>query len=53
MPDPVYTAKMLYGIFDLLTKGAFQEGSCIVALHTGGQQGWAGFQHRFGALQIV
>ncbi|HAD10813.1 MAG TPA: 1-aminocyclopropane-1-carboxylate deaminase [Saprospirales bacterium] len=53
MADPVYTAKMFYGIYDLLKKGAFQEGSCLVALHTGGQQGWAGFQHRFGPLDFV
>lgn len=41
--DPVYTAKMCSQFFDLLEKGHFQEGSTIVVLHTGGQQGWDGF----------
>ncbi|MBL7807291.1 MAG: pyridoxal-phosphate dependent enzyme [Saprospiraceae bacterium] len=53
MPDPVYTGKMLFGIFDLLAKGAFEEGSTVVALHTGGQQGWDGFRERFGARILV
>ena len=46
--DPIYTAKMMFGIFDLLGKGAFAPGSVVVALHTGGLQGWAGFRERFG-----
>ncbi len=37
--DPVYTGKMMYGIFDLLKKGAFAPQSTILALHTGGLQG--------------
>ena len=41
--DPVYTSKMLYGIFDMLAKGAFMPGSTVVAVHTGGLQGWGGF----------
>jgi 1-aminocyclopropane-1-carboxylate deaminase len=40
--DPVYTAKMLFGIYDLLAKGFFQPGETVVALHTGGLQGRAG-----------
>ncbi|MEO6037729.1 MAG: pyridoxal-phosphate dependent enzyme [Saprospiraceae bacterium] len=46
--DPIYTAKMMFGIYDLLGKGAFEPGSVVVALHTGGLQGWAGFRERFG-----
>lgn len=46
--DPIYTSKMLFGIFDLLAKGAFAPGSVVVALHTGGLQGWDGFRQRFG-----
>jgi 1-aminocyclopropane-1-carboxylate deaminase len=34
--DYVYTAKMLYGLFDLISKGAFARGTTIVAVHTGG-----------------
>src|SRR5690606_8292354 len=40
--DPVYTGKMMYGIFDLLKKGYFKENSRIFAIHTGGLQGIAG-----------
>jgi 1-aminocyclopropane-1-carboxylate deaminase len=40
--DPVYTGKMLFGILDLIEKGAFSEGSKILAIHTGGIQGIAG-----------
>lgn len=53
LPDPVYTAKMLMGIYNLLEKGAFAEGSTVVALHTGGQQGWDGFAYRYGEAGIV
>src|SRR5258705_4845487 len=34
--EPVYTAKMFYGIFDLVCKGFFKPGSVLVAIHTGG-----------------
>ena len=37
--DQVYTAKMMFGIFDLVQKGFFKKGSTILALHTGGLQG--------------
>jgi len=46
--DPIYTSKMMFGIFDLLEKGAFAANSMVVAVHTGGLQGWAGFRQRFG-----
>ncbi len=42
--DYVYTVKMFYGIFDLIQKGYFREGSTIVAIHTGGLQGNKGFE---------
>lgn len=38
--DPVYTGKMLYGIIDLISKGFFKKGNKILAVHTGGLQGW-------------
>ena len=41
--DYVYTAKMFYGIFDLIRKDHFERGSTIVAVHTGGLQGNKGF----------
>lgn len=40
--DPVYTGKMMFGIFDLLEKGYFPKGSKILAIHTGGLQGITG-----------
>lgn len=46
--EPVYTGKMLYGLFDLIWQGYFPRGSRIVAIHTGGLQGNAGFKERLG-----
>lgn len=40
--DPVYTGKMVFGIYDLIKKGYFKEGSKILAIHTGGLQGCEG-----------
>jgi 1-aminocyclopropane-1-carboxylate deaminase len=41
--DPVYTGKMLFGIFDRMKKNMFRESSTILAIHTGGLQGINGF----------
>lgn len=38
--DPIYTGKMLYGIFQDIEKGYYKENSKILAIHTGGLQGW-------------
>lgn len=48
--DPVYTGKLFYGLFDLIAQNFFPPGSNIVAIHTGGLQGIAGFNQRFGSL---
>lgn len=40
--DPIYTGKMMWGVFDLLQKGYFSPGSTVLALHTGGLQGRPG-----------
>ena len=37
--DHVYTAKMMYGVLDLVRRGAFREGSKVLTIHTGGLQG--------------
>ena len=37
--EPIYTAKMLYGLYDLIERGAFSAGTRIIAVHTGGLQG--------------
>jgi len=44
--DPIYTGKMLFGILDLIEKGAFKNGSKILAIHSGGLQGIEGMNHR-------
>jgi len=41
--DPVYTAKMLWGIETLAAQGRWQAGDNVLALHTGGLQGRRGF----------
>lgn len=38
--DPIYTGKMMFGICDLIKKGFFKQDSTILAIHTGGLQGW-------------
>ena len=40
--DPVYTGKLVFGIFDLIKQGYFPEKSKILAIHTGGLQGIEG-----------
>ncbi|MDO7173999.1 1-aminocyclopropane-1-carboxylate deaminase/D-cysteine desulfhydrase [Mariniflexile sp. AS56] len=40
--DPVYTGKMMFGVFDLIEKGYFPKGTKILAIHTGGLQGITG-----------
>ncbi len=47
--DPVYTGKMMFGIFDLIRKGRLNNKKILV-IHTGGLQGIAGFNQRFGDL---
>lgn len=44
--DPVYTAKMMYGILDRVRRGAIPKGSVILAIHTGGLQGIEGMNSR-------
>jgi len=53
--DPVYTAKMLFGIWDLIEKDYFRACSTIIAVHTGGLQGIEGMNERLKnkGLQIL
>lgn len=44
--DPIYTGKMMYGIFDLIKKKYFPEESKILAIHTGGLQGIVGMNEK-------
>ncbi|MEM9391645.1 MAG: pyridoxal-phosphate dependent enzyme [Bacteroidota bacterium] len=34
--EPIYTGKMLFGVFSLLKKGFFESGAKILVIHTGG-----------------
>ncbi|MFM7428792.1 MAG: 1-aminocyclopropane-1-carboxylate deaminase/D-cysteine desulfhydrase, partial [Flammeovirgaceae bacterium] len=36
--DKIYTAKMVYGVFDLIEKGYFNKGTSVLIVHTGGLQ---------------
>lgn len=37
--DPIYTGKMMFGVYDLIKKGFFKPKSKILIIHTGGLQG--------------
>jgi len=50
--DPIYTGKLMYGIFDLIKKDYFKKDSTVVAIHTGGLQGISGFNQRYGNLML-
>ena len=43
--DPIYTGKMMFGIFDLIQNGFFSKSEKILAIHTGGLQGIEGMNH--------
>ena len=44
--DYVYTAKMFYGVMDLLKQGFFSKGDSLLLVHTGGLQGNVGMEER-------
>lgn len=44
--DPIYTGKMMFGIYDRIKKGHFNKGTTILAIHSGGLQAWEGMRHR-------
>lgn len=45
--EPIYTGKMLYGLYDMISRGYFSTGSRVLAIHSGGLQGIAGFNQRY------
>lgn len=45
--DAIYTGKMMFGLFDLISKDYFAKGSSILAIHTGGIQGNKGMSMRY------
>ncbi|MGB1270128.1 MAG: 1-aminocyclopropane-1-carboxylate deaminase/D-cysteine desulfhydrase [Flavobacteriaceae bacterium] len=40
--DPIYNAKMLFGVYDLIKSGYFSKNTSILAIHTGGVQAISG-----------
>jgi 1-aminocyclopropane-1-carboxylate deaminase len=45
--EPVYTAKMLFALYDLVTRDQFKPGSRILAIHSGGIWGLLGTKEKF------
>ena len=41
--EPVYTGKLMFALYDLIVSNHFQHGQTVLALHSGGLQGRAGF----------
>ncbi len=37
--EQVYTGKMIFGVYDMIQKGKFKEGTTICVIHTGGLRG--------------
>lgn len=44
--EPIYTGKMMFGIMELIDKNYFQQGTKILAVHTGGLQGIEGMNQK-------
>jgi 1-aminocyclopropane-1-carboxylate deaminase len=49
--EPIYSGKMLYGIFDLVKTGFFPPGTTIIAVHTGGLQGLRGLADKINRVK--
>jgi len=50
--DPIYTGKLVFGIYDQIENGFYNKGEKILAIHSGGLQGIRGFNERFGRMII-
>lgn len=50
--DPVYTAKMMYGIFQSIQSGKISQTAKVLAIHTGGLQGVEGMNIRLKKKRI-
>lgn len=50
--DPLYTGKMMYGIFDLINQKKLNKNSRILAIHTGGLQGIEGMNNKLKKKQL-
>ncbi|MDH7447786.1 1-aminocyclopropane-1-carboxylate deaminase/D-cysteine desulfhydrase [Aquimarina sp. 2201CG14-23] len=50
--DPIYTGKMMYGLFDMIRSGIFKKNTRILAVHTGGLQGISGMNKRLNKKKL-
>jgi 1-aminocyclopropane-1-carboxylate deaminase len=50
--EPIYSGKMMYGMYDLIKKNYFPEGSRIIALHNGGLQGLEGLRKKLNSWEM-
>lgn len=50
--EPIYTGKMFYGIFDRIRNGVYKKGDRLLAIHTGGLQGIAGYNYMNPSIPI-
>jgi 1-aminocyclopropane-1-carboxylate deaminase len=50
--DPVYTAKMMYGIFDAIQTDRIPKNAKVLAIHTGGLQGVEGMNLKLKQKQL-
>jgi 1-aminocyclopropane-1-carboxylate deaminase len=46
--DPIYTGKMFFRVWDMIKNDQIAKGTTLLLIHTGGLQGIAGFNFRFG-----
>ena len=44
--DPIYTGKLMFGVFDLIKNGFFKKQEKIIVIHTGGLQGIDGMKNK-------
>ncbi len=51
--DPIYTGKLIFGIFDLIKKNFFKKKSTIIAVHSGGIQGIKGINDKLNNNKII
>ena len=51
--DPIYTAKMVFGVMDLIEKNYFPKKSKILLIHTGGIQGIQGMNLKLKAKNLL
>ena len=51
--DPIYTAKMVYGVMNLIEKNYFPKKSKILLIHTGGIQGIQGMNLKLKAKNLL